>query len=361
MVEAHLKKLFYEDFKSPSFYTGSPQVLLQEYNKKNSPKINIKRVDNFLQKQAIYGLHKNKIEKFPRNKIMTEYIGDILALDLADMGTFEQHNNGFKFILFAIDTFSKKGYTCELKEKTASQTLDAFKKIKTKIDYSIKNIMIDDGSEFKGVFKKWCFENNINLFIVDGETKNSICERFIRTIKERLWRYIKKKGIPKWREILPKIIISYNTTKHRTIKMAPNDVNNGNSHIVYKTMFPKRFIKYPPKFHRGDIVRHSIDTRNFRKPYEGRYTLKVFRIRKIKYNPRGKYPLYILEDVFTSKKHPGSWYQQQLVKVDEKTFSGKKTFYDIHVLQTKGNKMKVEYVGYDGPPVWVKKQDIIHK
>ena len=63
--------------------------------------------------------------------------------------------------------------------KKPSYTLEGFKKIKKDIGYRIMNICVDNGTEFLGVFKKYCLENHINLYTVEGEKKCN-CRTFHR-------------------------------------------------------------------------------------------------------------------------------------------------------------------------------------
>ena len=260
----------------------------------------------------------------------------------------------------AIDSFSKKGYAVGLKRKTSDLTLASFREILKNIDFKIRNICVDNGSEFQGDFKKWCSKKKINLFTVDGDKKNAVVERFIQTIKTKLGRYYRYQGSHRWIDILPHILESYNAGYHETIKMSPNEVNNGNSHIVHKNVF-KKIHKKTPKLKIGDIVRVSIKLDDRAKKYEGTHTLAVYRVIKIKYNINGQYPLYKIVEAFTNKPFPGWLYYNQLLKVDKATFASSKTLYDIQVLETKGDKSLIQYVGYDDKPQWVKTNSLVTK
>ena len=359
-IEKTLRYLYYKAYGTPSFFTGDAKILLKGYrNGGYKPSIKLKDVKHFLSTQSVYGLHKKQINKFERNKIYSMFQGDIFAMDIADMRAFSKVNDDYKYILIGIDAFSKKGYAVPVSNKKAANVLNAFKKMRGDIKYTIYNISVDNGNEFLGKFKKWCKNKGINLYTVQGEQKNAIAERFILTIKTRLWRCFRYNGNHRWLEVLPKILNSYNESIHRSIKMTPNSVHNGNSHIVYSTLYPKPYIKKPPVFKIGDAVRHSITLGDRGKKYEGKYSIPVFLIKKIKHNVRGKHPVYMLEKAFSKKEYPGWWYKHQLQKVDKATFASKNTKYDIKVVRTKGKKALVKYVGYEDKPVWVDKSSII--
>ena len=56
------------------------------------------------------------------------------------------------------------------------------------------------------------------------DTKAAIVERFIRTIKERTWRYFTHKNTRRYVDVLQKIIEAYNHTKNSATKMIPASV-----------------------------------------------------------------------------------------------------------------------------------------
>lgn len=359
-IEKTLHYLYYKAYGNPSFFTGDAKVLLKGYRDGGyKPAIKLNDVQHFLSKQSVYGLHRKQVNKFERNKIYSMFQGDIFALDIADMNAFSEQNDEVKYILMGIDAFSKKGYAVPVNGKKAIDILNGFKEMRGDIKYTIYNISVDNGGEFLGEFKKYCKNEGINLYTVQGEQKNAIVERFILTVKTRLWKYLRFSGKHRWLEVLPKMIKTYNETIHRSIKMKPNSVHNGNSHIIYSRLYPGRYIKKPPVFKIGDAVRHSIKIGDRAKSYEGKYSIPIFLIKKIKYNIKGTHPVYMLEEAFSKKEYPGWWYKQQLQKVDKATFASKHTMYDINVVGSKGKKVLIKYVGYKDKPVWVDKSLII--
>jgi hypothetical protein len=355
-MNANFNKL-YKTVGGRSFLTGSANVLYKEYKeKKLKPPINLRNAEIFLSKQVVYTVHRNAREHFPRNRVHVKFIGDVVSADLADLKTFKENNDGNAYILCVIDCFSKQAYALPLKEKTAEETLKQFKKIHKIMNYKIHNLSVDNGGEFRKSFETFCKKTRINLYQVQGTMKNSIVERFIQTLKSRLFRFIRWKGTHRWVDILPSIIESYNKTPHRSIGMAPNDVSVENSHHVYKKLFPERWKRIPQKYHVGDIVRFSKTyKKGIEKPYEGKWSLSVYRINNVKYMPMGPYPMYHLEEAY-SKKDFGDywWYGKQLQKIDKKTFASKDTSYELQVLKKRGKKSLIQWLDYpDEKPTWV--------
>ena len=68
-------------------------------------------------------------------------------------------------------------------------------------------------------------KEDIELYNTYNETKASIVERLIRTLKTKIWRYFTaNKNI----DILPDLVYSYNFSVHRSIKIKPADVTTKN-------------------------------------------------------------------------------------------------------------------------------------
>ena len=365
---SNFKKLYYEPGTS-SYLTGSASILYREYTSQNlKPPIKLEDAEQYLSGQAAYTINRRAIYDIKTNPICTEFIGDVLAIDLAEMASFSKDNRSFKYIFCAIDTFSKKGYAVPLLDKTAKRCLEALKKVLSQSDYRVYNICVDNGSEFKASFEKFCNKKSIKLYRVQGHQKNAIAERFIRTLKEKLWRFFRMKGVTKWVAVLPKIVDAYNKSPHRSIKMPPNSVNNANSHIVYKNLYPKPVVKKPSKFKLGDIVKFSKTFNSMQKSYEGRWSLSTYRIKEIKYPPSGSLPMYRLEEARTCKPFDGYkpywWYGEDLQKVDAKTFASEDTLYDIQVLKkkSKGKYSLIKFLDYpDAKTEWVKTNTLVLK
>ena len=93
-------------------------------------------------------------------------------------------------------------------------------------------IWVDKGSEFYySYFKKWLKENNIEF--IHNEGKSVVAERFIRTLKTKIYKYLTSISKNLYIDKLDDIANEYNNTYHRTIKMKPIDVKD-NAYIDFK-------------------------------------------------------------------------------------------------------------------------------
>ena len=140
-----------------------------------------------------------------------------------------------------------------------------------KIDGSIKmnsmrkpnKIWVDKGSEFyNSSFKKWLKDNDIEMYSTHNEGKSVVAERFIRTLKNKIYKHMTAVSKNVYIDKLDDIVNEYNNTYHRTIKMKPIEVKD-NTYIDYI----KEVNHKDSKFKVGDHVRMSKYKNYFAKEY----------------------------------------------------------------------------------------------
>ena len=79
-----------------------------------------------------------------------------------------------------------------------------------------------------------------------NEKQANYVERFIKTIKNKIFKYMVEKNSPRYIEVLPKIVHSYNRTWHSGIRSEPINVNKTNEKQLWWQMYwPKE--PYDPK------------------------------------------------------------------------------------------------------------------
>ena len=122
---------------------------------------------------------------------------------------------------------------------------------------------INKGPEFHNShFKKWLKDNNIEMYPTHNEGKYVVTERFIRTIKNKIYKYMTSISKNVYINKLDDIVDEYNNTCHRTIKMKPIDVKN-NTYIN----IDEELNDNNAKFKVGDHVRISKYKNIFAKGY----------------------------------------------------------------------------------------------
>ena len=154
-------------------------------------------------------------------------------------------------------------------------------------------------------------KNSIAHFKTPTKTpwKASIAERMVRTLKTRLWRWFQHTKSTEWVSVLQQFVDNYNSTPHRSIGLAPNEVNSKNRKDVVKRLYPNRGIKVECKHIVGDLVRTLLDKGPFPKGYTPSWSEEIYVITK-ELQSNGVC-WYRLSDQ-NGKTLPGIYYSNQL-------------------------------------------------
>ena len=165
-------------------------------------------------------LHKPIINKFNKRKVYSQFKDNIWGVDLADMQSLSRKNKGIKYLLCAIDLYSKYALVIPLKDKNGISIVNAFNKIIKQSEKKPNKMWVDQGGEFyNNVFKKWLSDNEIIMYSMYNEGKSVVAERFIRTLKNKLYKYMTATGKNVYYDVLDDVVKKYNNTEHSTIKM----------------------------------------------------------------------------------------------------------------------------------------------
>ena len=142
------------------------------------------------------------------------------------MQSLSKYNKLIKYLLCAIDLFSKYAWVIHLKDKKGTSIVNAFQKIISK-ERKPNKIWVDQGSEFyNNSFKDFLKINNIEMYSTYNEGKSVIAERFIRTLKNKIYKHMTAISKNIYVDVLDDIVNKYNNTVHKTIKMKPIDVTD---------------------------------------------------------------------------------------------------------------------------------------
>ena len=113
-----------------------------------------------------------------------------------------------------------------IKDKKGVSIVNAFQKIISEKRKPNK-IWVDQGSEFyNNSFKDFLKTNNIEMYSTYNEGKSVVAERFIRTLKNKIFKHMTAISKNVYFDVLSDIVHKYNNTVHKTIKMKPIDVTN---------------------------------------------------------------------------------------------------------------------------------------
>ena len=175
-------------------------------------------------------LRKPIIKNFKKRKVYSSFKDNIWGVDLADMSLISKFNKRIKYLLYVIDLFSRYAWVIGIK---GSSIVNGFKKILDTSKRKPNKIWVDHGSEFYDkVFKDFLKENYIEMYSTHNEGKSVFAERFIKTLKDKIYRHMTAVGKNVYFDVLDDIVKKYNNSFHSSIKMKPKDVAD-NSFVEY--------------------------------------------------------------------------------------------------------------------------------
>ena len=203
----------YGDFKDLNWRTVADKVLRDKaFNIAESPKHDgyqrgfVPMVYNFFDKTTSGGTVKNKIasnkesveelpkpiiRKFNKRKVHSPFIDNIWGADLADMQLISKFNKGFRFLLCVIDIYSKYAWVIPLKDKKGITITNAFQKIVNESNCKQNKIWVNKDNEFYNWSMKSFLQNNgTEMYSTYNGGKSVITERFIRTLKNKIYEYM---------------------------------------------------------------------------------------------------------------------------------------------------------------------------
>ena len=275
-------------------------------------------------------------------------IDKIWAADLVDMQAFSKFNRGIKYLLAVIDVFSKYGWLIPLKDKTGKSVASALKTIF--MERQPEKMWVDISKEFYNENVK----SLVELYSTENEEKSSVVERWIRTMKERMWKYFTDNNTNHYADILPDLVKGYKNTGHSSIKMTLVEASKKKNELtVWRTLYPDHLEirDINPEFSVGDKVRISKKKKTFEKGYTTRWTEEIFTIVEVKRTSPVTYKIADLNE----EEIKGSFYEPELQKTSQQLFRIEK------VIKRGKKKSLVKWKGYsDDFNSWVDNKEIVN-
>ena len=157
---------------------------------------------------------------------------------------------------------------------------------------------MDKGSEFYN-------------YSTNNEGKSVIAERFIRTLKTKIYKYITSISKIVYIDKLDDIVKEYNNKYHTSIKMKPVDIKD-NTYLDFK----KEINNKDPKFKIGDYVRTSKYKNIFAKGYMPNWSEEIFVIKKV----RNTVPWTCIINDLNGEEIIGTFYEKELQGTNQQEF-----------------------------------------
>ena len=121
-------------------------------------------IENISNKELAEELDKPIIRKFGKRKVHSPFIDNIRGTDLADTQLISKFNKGFRFLLCAINIYSKYGWAILLKDKKGITITNAFQNVLDESNCKPDKIWVDEGSEFYNRSMKSFLPDNMEMY-----------------------------------------------------------------------------------------------------------------------------------------------------------------------------------------------------
>lgn len=281
------EKLLHNIYFKKKMYFGRDKLF--QYLQDNHPHsgITIRQVQKWLDKQEVHQLYKQpKKTKNIQRTILSKPLSQV-AIDLVDMQSYEHKQ--YKYILTAIDLFSKYAWAVPLRNKSAVTVKNGMLKVIRSIPKGdILSLRSDNGSEFiSKQMKKLLSNYGIKqvLSLPHKPQSNGGIERFNKTLKTLIKKHKTQTDSADWVQVLPQLVSNYNTTFHRTIKTTPEKAFKGEDNETIKentrkSVSDKNQKVKQPLLNVGDHVRLKLVKTTHQKT-ETLWTEKIFIIDKV--------------------------------------------------------------------------------
>ena len=283
--------------------------------------------------------------------MIVHYVDDIWCSDSVEMQKLSKWNKDYKYLLMVLDIFSKYGWIVPLKTKTGLEVSKALQSIFK--ENKPKMLWVDKGKEYYNkIILDLLAKNDIKVYSTEKEEKSSVCERWNRTIKTKMYKQFTIRNNTVYIDILPKILSSYNNSKHRSIGMTPLQARQPKNYgkVYFNLYGDLESDNRKPAFKKGDRVRISkYKRKTFDKGYTPNWTEEVFVIDEIQWTNPITYKIRDLNGELIK----GTFYREELQKTDQEIYRIEK------VIRKTKDKAFVQWKGYpDEFNSWVSLKDL---
>ena len=232
---------------------------------------------------------------------------------------YSKENDGYRYMLFVIDTFSKYLWIQCLKTKSGLEVTNAFNKIFKESKRIPKMLMTDLGTEFisketQDLFKKL----GIKWYATNSDKKVMIVERVGLTIQQKMYRYFSHKNTNKWIDIIQDICENYNNSHHSVIKCTPVEASSeARESTVYHNLYgtnnrlsrQQNYIRNEkPVYKIGDKVRITRYRTKMDRGYHAKFLDEIYEIIEVV----DSQPITYRVKDYNGDPVVGSFYKQEL-------------------------------------------------
>ena len=346
----YIRNIYYDTAGADSY--GSVKRLYDRIKRDGRYKISLSKLEAFMEGEEVYHSHRAKQRRKFYPKIIVPEPGYQLSMDTAyiNMGGGRRKR---KYLVLAVDDFSRQvaGRTvADLKADTMNKAVNS---ILNELGYKYRFVRTDRGTDYTNRKVQATFKKRKMVHFPSFEpNKTQTAERSIRSIKNRLYRVLQRRGDANWSRYLKDVINAHNHTKSRALfGISPSEVKQSNVPQLWFKMKEHEFLHEQPKerpfkYDKGQQVK-VLDTRQpMRKEFSETVGEQVFTVHER--ISRGHNHLYKLKDPSNGVIMEGVYGEDQLVKVRVGDDSELRIERIVGRKTVRGGKMlKVRGLGFD--------------
>ena len=283
-----VEKVLYDLYYTHHNYDGINNLFEKAKLVDNTIKKN--DVKEWLRKQATYQINFNKVESKKEYLPIYSEIPNSYQIDLTFLNQYKKQNNNYYVLFTAIGINTRYAYVDYSKDKNSKTILNMFEKFYKHFNNNINHITGDLGTEFTNKsFTKFLNDNKISYdFYKSDSHKLGIINRFHKTLKNKLTKYMTANDSVKWIDVIDEIVYNYNNTINRGINEKPINV-------IENPFLEKEIIKEKNELtnaiKKDEIIfneKEKIRVRNNKKLFEDKmkpkYSYNTYTIKKVNKN-----------------------------------------------------------------------------
>jgi hypothetical protein len=214
-MNSDITQLLNKLFNDPKTgFVGAEKLLRRA--KQHNPKITLKQVKEFLAQNPIHQVFQKPVRSNQIPRIHGK-IGHYQA-DLTFLTRYKKQNSNYHILLNVINVNTKYAYIEALRDKTQYSVLNALESIRQKAlkdGRPLHVLQSDNGKEFQNhAIRAWMVQHDITTQYCDRDDKKclGVAERFNRTIKLMIEKYLTRMNTNRWIENIKDFVNNYNSS-----------------------------------------------------------------------------------------------------------------------------------------------------
>ena len=265
-----------KNLKYSGYQLGLASMVFKLFDKKSSG--SCIKYENMSDQQLVEEFHKPVITKFNKRKVQPPFIDNIWGADIDNMQLISKFNKGIRFLLCVIDISSKYAWVIPLKDKKGITITNAFQKILKESSRKSNKIWVQKGSElYHRSMKSWLEKNAIGIYSTDNEGKSLVAKRFIRTLKNKIYKHMTSISENIYIDKLDDMVNKYNNAYPSTIRMKLFDVKS-NTYIDSSKKIMMKILNLKLMI----LLEHQNIKNIFAKDYVPNWSKEILSLKKLK-------------------------------------------------------------------------------